>query len=250
MNKNEILEQNSKSWNTVADDWFGSTALPTYGPYTPKEDELKLFGEVSGKRVLDIGCGSGHSLFYMGERSAAELWGIDISSAQIDNARNFLNKNGFYPKLFVSPMEENPGIPLNYFDIVYSIYALGWTVDLEKTIGMISKYLKQGGAFIFSWDNPILECLEAKDEKLVFNSSYQDENLIKINKGNQPMYLRNWKLSSYINALSIAGMKIEKLIEKTDVEVLNSEVTFSEKYYSAYKSKFIPMSFIIKAVKL
>lgn len=250
MNNDKILNQNSKSWNIVADDWFGVTALPTYGPFTPKEDELKLFEGVSGKCVLDIGCGSGHSLLYMGKRSASELWGLDISSVQINNAKDFLNKNGYSPKLFVSPMEENPGIPQNYFDIVYSIYALGWTVDLDRTICMISKYLKQGGIFIFSWDNPLLQCLEVKDEKIVFCRSYQEENLININKGGQPMYLRNWKLSSYINALSIAGMKVDKLIEKTNVEEFSGEVDFSEKYYSAYKCKFIPMSFIIKAVKL
>ena len=52
-------------------------------------------------------------------------------------------------------MEENPGLPLEYFDIVYSIYALGWTVDLQKTLSHIHSYLKPGGIFIFSWEHPI-----------------------------------------------------------------------------------------------
>ncbi len=64
------------------------------------------------------------------------------------------------------------------------------------------------------------------------------------------MCLYNWKLSSYINSLSNAGMKVERLIEHTDTETLNSEAVFSEKFYSAFKAKIIPMSFIIKAVKL
>lgn len=250
MDNKKILEQNSKSWDAIADGWFGVTALPTYGPFTPKEEELNLFENISGKYVLDIGCGSGHSLWYMGKNGASELWGLDISSTQINNANDFLNKNGYSPKLFVSPMEENPGIPLNYFDIVYSIYALGWTVDLEKTIKMVSNYLKPGGIFIFSWDNPLMQCLEVKDERIVLSRSYQEENLINMNKGEQPMCLRNWKLSSYINALSNAGMKVERLIEETDTETLNSEDVFAEKYYSAFKAKIIPMSFIIKAVKL
>jgi len=37
------------------------------------EDELKLFGDVSGKKMLDIGCGSGHSLKYHGDNNADEL---------------------------------------------------------------------------------------------------------------------------------------------------------------------------------
>lgn len=46
-------------------------------------------------------------------------------------------------------MEENPGIPENYFDIVYSIYAFGWTIDLEKSILLVSRYLKKRGIFVF-----------------------------------------------------------------------------------------------------
>ncbi|MBU3183635.1 class I SAM-dependent methyltransferase [Clostridium estertheticum] len=250
MNNEKILDQNSKSWDIIAYDWFGVTALPTYGPFTPKEDELNLFEDVSGKYVLDIGCGSGHSLCYMGEKGASELWGIDISSTQIKSAKDVLNKSGYSQKLFVSPMENNPGIPLNYFDIVYSIYALGWTIDLEKTINMVSNYLKPGGIFVFSWDNPLMQCLEAKDDKIFFNRSYMEEELINMKKGGQQMSLYNWKLSTYINALSNAGMKVERLIEKTDTETLNHAANFSEKYYSAFKAKIIPMSFIIKAIKL
>lgn len=46
----------------MADSWFGSTALPSYGCLVPSEEELQLFPALTGKKVLDIGCGSGHSL--------------------------------------------------------------------------------------------------------------------------------------------------------------------------------------------
>jgi len=249
MNTKEILEQNSNSWNKIADDWFGKTALPTYGPFTPTEEELHLLGDVSAKCVLDIGCGSGHSLCYMGNKGASELWGIDISSVQLKNASNLLHESGFAPRLFNSPMEENPGLPQNYFDIVYSIYALGWTMDLEKTMNLVSSYLKPGGVFVFSWDNPMIQCLEVKHGEIVINRSYQDEMIIDMNKCGEPMSLRKWKLSSYINAISNAGMRVVNLIEETDHETLRLKCDFSEKYYSAYKAKIIPMSFIIKAVK-
>lgn len=37
------------------------------------EDELNLFEHIEGKVVLDIGCGSGHSLKYMGDKMSKEL---------------------------------------------------------------------------------------------------------------------------------------------------------------------------------
>lgn len=36
-------------------------ALPVYGVCFPTEDELYLFRDVSGKKLLDICCGNGHS---------------------------------------------------------------------------------------------------------------------------------------------------------------------------------------------
>jgi hypothetical protein len=64
MDSKSIHSINKEYWDANADEWFGVTALPTYGVQFVTEDELKLFGDVSGKKVLDIGCGSGHSLKY------------------------------------------------------------------------------------------------------------------------------------------------------------------------------------------
>ncbi len=251
MNEKEALKQNEHGWNAVADQYFGVTALPEYGPFSPTEEELKLLGDISGKKVLDIGCGSGHSLCYMGSKGASELWGLDISSEQINTAKTYLKEKGYESNLFVSPMEENPGIPTEYFDVVYSIYALGWTMDLESTIKHVTKYLKPGGSFIFSWDHPIMQCISTEGGNISIKRSYHNEGFLNMNiRKGQPMVLRNWKLSSYINALAACGMKIEELHEEVNSVVLNGEDEFSERYYSIFKGKRIPLSFIIKAVKL
>ena len=36
-------------------------------------------------------------------------------------------------------MEVNPGVPENYFDLVFSIYGLGWTTDLPETMALVSR---------------------------------------------------------------------------------------------------------------
>ena len=90
--KDGIHKINKDYWNTNADAWFGTTALPTYGVKFVTEDDLHLFGDVSGKIMLEICCGSGHSLKYHADRNAAELWGVDISYKQIENAKAYLKK--------------------------------------------------------------------------------------------------------------------------------------------------------------
>lgn len=251
MENKEALKHNEDGWNAVADQYFGVTALPAYGPFLPDEEKLNLFGDLSGKKVLELGCGSGHSLCYMGGKGAGELWGLDISSEQISAAANLLREKGHEPNLFVSPMEENPGIPNGYFDVVYSIYALGWTMDIERTIRLVSSYLKSGGVFVFSWDHPFMQCVSAKDGMLSVKRSYHDEGFLntKIRK-DQPMVLRNWKMSSYINALASCGMKIEELHEEMRNDAWENEDEFSDRYYSPWKARRMPLSFIVKAIKL
>ena len=248
----DVLEQNRQSWNAMADTWFGSTALPTYGCLIPTEDELRLFPDLRGKKVLDIGCGSGHSLKWCADNGAAELWGLDISSRQIDTAQEFLRKSGYRPTLLCAPMEADCGLPKGYFDVVYSIYALGWSVDLKATLQKIASYIRQGGTLIFSWDHPILHCVSVRNGELLFDGCYlADERFSYMQRG-YPVTVENHKMSSWLNALADAGFMLKRLVEETEPAVLGQEhkQEFSSGYYSPDKARKFPLSFIVQAVKL
>ena len=244
-----ILNQNKASWDAMADTWFGTDALPAYGGFIPTEDELHLFPELSGKKILDIGCGSGHSLCWCGNQGAEELWGLDLSTRQIENARNYLIENGYNPKLYNAPMEEDCGLPKSYFDIVYSIYAIGWTTDLKAAFSNIAFWLKPGGVFIFSWDHPLMHCVDVEKEQIVLTRPYTEDETFSYLQRGQPVTVCNRRLSTYINELAAAGFIIERLVEETDSDTLSREAEFSVKYYSPWKAKKLPLSFIIKAVK-
>lgn len=102
MNNEDIIETNKNYWNEHADLWFGTTALPQIGVHFPTEDDLHLFGDVSGKKILEICCGSGHSLLYNARKGAGELWGVDLSSKQLDNAEKLLEEQGYHANLICS----------------------------------------------------------------------------------------------------------------------------------------------------
>lgn len=215
MKTEEILNMNKESWEQTAERFYGKTALPEFGPLAPTEDKLQLFGDVTGKRVIEIGCGSGHSLRYMGENKARELWGIDLTTKQIETATKLLQDQTARVELMESPMEENPGLPSNYFDIAYSIYALGWTVDLDKTLSNIHGYLKPGGTFIFSWEHPMHDRVKRDGEKFIFEKSYLTEGpelneawknsvVIYHRKLNQPIYEKINQVNEFINQFFIS----------------------------------------------
>ncbi|MBO9599714.1 MAG: methyltransferase domain-containing protein, partial [Cohnella sp.] len=151
---------------------------------------------------------------------------------------------GVSATLIRSPMEEECGIPENYFDIVYSIYAIGWTTDLEGTFRRITSYLKKDGVFIFSWSHPIHKCVAAENDRLVFKKRYFDESWYSVTLGGSTLNLSDRKLSTYVNALAEAGFVIERLIEESDEEILQaSNGDFAQ------KASMLPVTFVIKARK-
>lgn len=243
MDQNVIHKTNSLFWDTKGNEILGTTALPFYGAFI-SEEKCRLFDDVSGKKVLEIGCGSGQSLKYIGERNASELWGMDLSENQIEKTRQLLAAHGLSAQLICSPMEEECGIPGDYFDFVYSVYAIGWTTDLECTFGRIASYLKKDGVFIFSWSHPIHKCVVAENDTLTFKKSYFDESWYSVSLGENELNLSDRKLSTYVNALAKAGFVIEQMIEESDEDIIHTRNSDF-----ANKAKMLPVTFVIKARK-
>lgn len=231
-------------WNTIGSEFLGSTDLPNYGSYTT-ENKHRLLGDLTNKKALEIGCGNGHSLKYIFDRGATDLWGIDISPDRIERTKDFLSSQGINAKLICSPMENECGIPTNYFDLVYSVYGIGWTTDLDKTFRQIYSYLKKNGVFVFSWSHPIHKCVSMEDDQLIFSNSYFDEEWYSATMGDKQIMLSNRKLSTYINALADNSFMIQKLIEDNDDDLINAE----ESNFSR-KAKMLPVTFVIKARKV
>jgi len=168
------LAINRAGWDRVAPIFHGGTALPEYGPLAPTEDTLRLLELAPDLRALELGCGSGHSLRYLAERGACELWGLDLSPVQIAFAEETLRPFAERVRLVESPMEVNPGIPLGSFDLVFSIYGLGWTTGLPGTLALVADYLRPGGVFLLS-EHPAYSCLAWDGKQYVMAEPYGAE---------------------------------------------------------------------------
>ncbi|MDE7030765.1 MAG: helix-turn-helix domain-containing protein [Lachnospiraceae bacterium] len=246
------LEQNSSWWAGISEADMTTTALPNYAFFTPTEDTLCLLGDVRGKTVLELACGGGESLVWMNRRGAKELWGLDISAAQIRRAGKLLKDNNIAANLFVSPMELNPGLPHGHFDLVYSIYGIGWAMSLENTILHIAEYLKPGGRLVFSWDNPLMQCIASKGGQHVLSRSYvKEEDIVFVNQANEPpLCLHNRKLSAYLNCLADHGFFIEQVVEESAYNENEADVFEEGKLYSAARARLVNPAFIVRARKL
>lgn len=236
---------NTEFWDTIGNEFLGATALPSWGGFLPSEDKLNLLGDLSGKRVLEIGCGNGHSLEYTASHGVTELWGLDISASQIARTREYLNTKKITANLICSPMENECGLPTNYFDVVYSVYGIGWSTDLDTTFKLINSYLKENGKFVFGWSHPIHKCVSIENGQLFFSNSYFNEEWYRADMSDKQIILSNRMLSTYINTLANNGFAIEQLVENTDREkALAADSDFGR------KALILPTAFVIKSKKI
>lgn len=245
------LAINRAGWNRVAPSFHGGTALPEYGPLAPTEDTLRLLEWIPDLRALELGCGSGHSLRYLAERGASELWGVDLSPVQIAFAEETLRVFAPRCRLFESPMEVNPGIPSGCFDLVFSIWGLGWTTDLPATLALVADYLKPGGCFLFSGEHPAYSCLEWDGKQYVMSELYSAEGPREHTswKG-VPIVIYRRTLSTFVAQIIRAGLQIEALVEGSFNPDLAKEAHVDPaRWYSTARARLMPTTFIIKARK-
>jgi SAM-dependent methyltransferase len=198
-----------------------------------------------------MGCGSGHSLYYLAERGAAELWGLDLSDTQLAFAAEVLQAYQPCLHLLQSPMEVNPGVPVNYFDLVLSIYALGWTTDLPATLALVAAYLKPGGCFIFSWEHPVYSCLGYADQQFIMAQPYTLQEIVLRDSWCGVQIVQHKRtLSTFITEVLRAGLHLEQLIEgEFNAALAQEDHADPTRWYSAPRARLMPTTFIVKARK-
>jgi SAM-dependent methyltransferase len=245
------LATNREGWNRVAISFHGATALPEYGPLAPTEDALKLLDRTTDVRALELGCGSGHSLRYLAERGARELWGLDLSPTQIAYAEETLRPFASRVRLIESPMEVDPGITRNHFDLVFSIYGLGWTTDLDGTLALVNAYLKPGGSFIVSGEHPAYSCLEWNGtDYIVARDYYTEGGQSHASWKGVPIVIYRRTLSTFLAGVVGAGLRIEAVLETPfDSAAVRDEHRDPARWYSVRRAQMMPTTLIVKARK-
>lgn len=246
-----VLATNRAGWDRVAPRFHGGTALPEYGPLAPTEDTLGLLELTPGLRALELGCGSGHSLLYLAERGATELWGVDLSPVQIAFAQETLRAFGPRCNLFESPMEVNPGIPSGYFDLVFSLWGLGWSMDLPATMGLVADYLRPGGCFLVSGEHPAYSCLTWNGMQYILSEPYDAEGPREhASWMGGPIVMNRRTLGTFVTQTARAGLHIEALVEGSfNAGLANENHVDPARWYSAARARVMPTTFILKARK-
>ena len=211
---------------------------------------FSLLPDLEGKKVLDLGCGSGERCIDYLKKGAASVTGVDISEKMLAVAEAENNDPRItYLKM---PMEEISSID-DEFDVVISSLAFHYVEDFGGVVANVYRLLRDGGIFLFSQEHPLATCYSGKGDRWT-----RDENGKKLyaNIADYCVERRNdstWfvegvqryhrMFSTIVNTLCDAGFRILKMAEPYPTEEL---VRKYPEYYDLYHK---PDFLFVKAVK-
>jgi SAM-dependent methyltransferase len=152
--------RNRASWNAFSDEYqerHGKQLEPSaglrWGTYGIPEAELQVLGEVTGRDILELGCGAAQWSIALAKLGARPV-GLDLSERQLEHARRLMAAAGVEFPLVHASAEAVP-LPDASFDIVFCDHGAMTFADPYRTVPEAARLLRPGGLFAFNHHSPI-----------------------------------------------------------------------------------------------
>ncbi|HLH23755.1 MAG TPA: class I SAM-dependent methyltransferase [Chloroflexota bacterium] len=187
---------------------------------------LSLLPDVTGRRVLDLGCGAGQLARYVAERGAAEVIGVDLSETMLAPAR----AEWSHPRVtHVRASIEEVTFPAERFDLVVSSFAFHYVADYHGLCQRIAEWLVASGVLVFSTEHPVY-LSRATAEGWVRDAEGRPLYWALDRYGEEGLREEHWIVdgvqkyhrlqATLLNGLIDAGLRIERVLEPMPDEAM------------------------------
>lgn len=189
-----------------------------YGPFAPTENELRLLGDVSGLRILELGCGGGQCAIAFAKQGAT-VAGVDLSPVQLDFARALAQDEGVTVAFHTGDMADLSAFDDNSWDVLFSTYAFPYLAEVAPCLAECHRVLTPGGRLVFCLDHPMRDCFwdESDGDMAVYPvRSYFDERPMDWHmRGPAQTWMRTYHrtVAQWIDLLHGAGLRLVRLVE-------------------------------------
>jgi SAM-dependent methyltransferase len=204
-----------KSYDTYGKEYHRDrtdSRMNFYNRFLEKPTMKKLLKNiVDGKRVLDLGCGSGvftKDLINWG----GKVKGIDLSKTLIEIAKKENPKAKFYIGNAVkTPFDDSE------FDIVASNLVVHYFKDVKPLFKEVARVLKKGGIFVFYTHHPLIGnkrkvIIDGKDEMVLLPYFENRRFTWEMLKGMEVIsYQHNFE--NLVSGMHDTGFIVEELLE-------------------------------------
>jgi SAM-dependent methyltransferase len=181
MSISEDARQNREVWTKANADYTDAQAAEAWGnddiewgTFGLPEGELDVLGDVAGKDVIELGCGTAYFSAWLAKRGARPV-GLDVTPAQLDTARRMMRETGIEFPLVEASAEDVP-LPDQSFDLALSEYGASIWADPDLWIPEAARLLRPGGELVFLCNSPLsVLCMpdEGKIQERLVRSQFE-----------------------------------------------------------------------------
>ncbi|MFJ9927706.1 class I SAM-dependent methyltransferase [Streptomyces misionensis] len=211
----DSIPANRRFWNRISgtyqhehDPRIGATPR-LWGMYSIPDAHLHALGDVTGKRVLELGCGAGQWSRALAAEGATVV-GFDLSEAQLAAAAAAMGA-ARYP--LVQGAAERLPFAADSFDLVFCDFGgLSWAPP-HLAVPQAARVLRRGGRLVFNVASPWFEACYDEAAGRVTTTLTQDYfglNAIAEDDGATSYQLT---YGDWVRVLRGAGLVIDDLIE-------------------------------------
>lgn len=198
----------TNDYDAFAEAYAAENATSLANAYYERPAMLALAGDVSGRRVLDAGCGSGPLTALLRDRGAA-VTGLDVSAGMLAIAKRRL---GDEVRLELADLSDPLPFGDGAFDLVIASLVLHYLKDWGPTLAEFRRVLAPGGRLIASVDHPIVAYTIFDSRPNYFaTTSYTFEWTL----GGRTVPITLWRrpLHAMLDALAEAGLHLVSIHE-------------------------------------
>ena len=181
-----------------------------------REAEVHLLGDVAGRRVVEIGCGSAPCARWL-RRAGADVVALDLSAGMLARAAELNRSTGIGVPLVQADAGALP-VASGGVDVACSAFGgLPFVADVEGALVEVARVLRPGGRFVASVNHPMRwpfpDSPDPDDLRIV--SSYFDRRpYVETDDEGRTVYAEHHRtVGDWVRAVVGAGLVLEDLIE-------------------------------------
>jgi SAM-dependent methyltransferase len=210
-------------------------AVARYGPDIPTEADLRLCGNVEGKRVLELGCKAQTAIAFA--LQGAHAIAVDSSPENLAAMRRRSEQEEVKVELHESDLADLAFVRADSIDLAFSSGAFDLVEDLNRVFRQVHRVLRQEAPLVFSVAHPAYAMIDdLAEEPLLVRRSYFERD--SAGEAHQ-----HRTISDLFTGLTRANFRVDTVLEPAPVPAGPRSGEWRETF------RYVPRTLIVRARK-
>jgi SAM-dependent methyltransferase len=218
----ETVRAARRWWDAEADDYYAEHGSFlgddrfVWGPEGLDEADAGLLGDVTGRRVLEVGAGAAQCSRWL-QRQGALVVGTDLSVGMLRRAREI---DAGRPRAVPLAQADATRLPFAdaSFDLACSAYgAVPFVADSARVMRELARVLVPGGRWVFSVTHPVRWAFpdDPGEAGLVVRTSYFDRTpYVEEGDAGAAVYVEHHRtIGDRVREITAAGLVLDDIVE-------------------------------------